>query len=219
MIFKNFSSSIPLNGPSHPQLIPRTGKYPQRDRFLATLQKGIYLVTDCSLTEALPVWAFLCCSSLFLFPIALSNAWAYISILISISISLSIYLSIYISSLVAKLCLTLLQPHGLDRLLCPWDFLSKNTGVGCHFLHQGIFPTQGSSLHLLYWQMGSLPLSHLESSYIGTYHWEHDIYIYIIQSIVCHRTYYFYILKSSLELKLSSSLSEKLRGAVGFIIL
>jgi len=29
----------------------------------------------------------------------------------------------------------LLQPYGLypARLLCPWDFLGKNTGVGCHF--------------------------------------------------------------------------------------
>ena len=32
------------------------------------------------------------------------------------------------------------------RLLCPWDFPSKNTGVGCHFLLQGIFLTQGSNL-------------------------------------------------------------------------
>ena len=24
------------------------------------------------------------------------------------------------------------------RLLCPWDFPSKNTGVGCHFLLQGL---------------------------------------------------------------------------------
>ena len=29
------------------------------------------------------------------------------------------------------------------RLLCPWDFPGKNTGVGCHFLLQGTFPTQG----------------------------------------------------------------------------
>ena len=38
-----------------------------------------------------------------------------------------------------------LQPHGLKptRLLCPWDFPGKNTRVGCHFLLQGIFPTQG----------------------------------------------------------------------------
>ena len=37
------------------------------------------------------------------------------------------------------------QPHGLEpsRLLCPWDFPGKNTGVGCHFLLQGIFLTQG----------------------------------------------------------------------------
>ena len=30
-------------------------------------------------------------------------------------------------------------------LLCPWDFPGKSTGVGCHFLLQGIFPTQGSN--------------------------------------------------------------------------
>ena len=30
------------------------------------------------------------------------------------------------------------QPHGRQptRLLCPWDFPGKNTGVGCHFLLQ-----------------------------------------------------------------------------------
>ena len=32
------------------------------------------------------------------------------------------------------------------RLLCPWDFPGKNTGVGCHFLLQGILPTQGNCL-------------------------------------------------------------------------
>ena len=35
------------------------------------------------------------------------------------------------------------------RLLCPWDSPEKNTGVGCHVLLQGIFPTQGSNLCLL----------------------------------------------------------------------
>ena len=34
---------------------------------------------------------------------------------------------------------------------CPWDFPGKNTRMGCYFLLQGIFPTQGSSLHLLHW--------------------------------------------------------------------
>ena len=31
------------------------------------------------------------------------------------------------------------------RLLCPRDFSGKNTGVGCHFLVKGIFPTQESN--------------------------------------------------------------------------
>ena len=46
----------------------------------------------------------------------------------------------------------LLRPHGLQptRLLCPWDFPGKNTGVGCHFLLQGIFLSQGSNPRLLY---------------------------------------------------------------------
>ena len=61
-----------------------------------------------------------------------------------------------------------LQPHGLQpaRLLCPWNFLGKNTGVGCHFLLQGIFPTQRTNPCLwspLHWQAASLPLHHLGS--------------------------------------------------------
>jgi len=42
-------------------------------------------------------------------------------------------------------------------------FPGKNTGVGCHFLLQGTFRTQGLNLHLLCWQEDSLPLSHLGS--------------------------------------------------------
>ena len=51
-----------------------------------------------------------------------------------------------------------------SRLLCPWDFPGKKTGVGIHFLLQGIFLTQGLSPHLLHWQVDSLPLSYLGSS-------------------------------------------------------
>ena len=32
---------------------------------------------------------------------------------------------------------------------CPWDSPGKNTGVGCHALFQGIFPTQGLNPRLL----------------------------------------------------------------------
>ena len=64
--------------------------------------------------------------------------------------------------LVAQQYLTLLRPLGLQptRLLCPWDFPGKNTRVGCHFLLQGILPTQGLNPHLLHWQADSLQLSH-----------------------------------------------------------
>ena len=39
-----------------------------------------------------------------------------------------------------------LRPHGLQSssLLSPWDSPGKNTGVGCHFLLQGIL-IQGSN--------------------------------------------------------------------------
>ena len=44
-----------------------------------------------------------------------------------------------------------LWPHRLypTRLHCLWEFPGKNTGVGCHTLLQGIFPTQGLSPGLL----------------------------------------------------------------------
>ena len=42
-------------------------------------------------------------------------------------------------------------------------FWGKNTGVGCHFLLQGLFLTQGSNPRLLHWQADSLPLSHVEN--------------------------------------------------------
>ena len=44
----------------------------------------------------------------------------------------------------------------------PWDFPGKNTGLGCNFLLQGTFLTQGLNLHLfclLHWQEGSLSLA------------------------------------------------------------
>ena len=46
-------------------------------------------------------------------------------------------------------------------LICLWDSPGKNSRVGCHFLLQGIFLTQGLNpnlLRLLHWHTGSLPL-------------------------------------------------------------
>ena len=55
-----------------------------------------------------------------------------------------------------------LRPHGLQptRLLCPWDFPGNSTGVECHFLLQGIFPTQGSNRGLPHCRHTLYCLSH-----------------------------------------------------------
>ena len=52
--------------------------------------------------------------------------------------------------------------HGLytTSLLCSWDFPGKSTGVGGHFLLQGIFPTQGLNPGLPHCGQTLYPLSH-----------------------------------------------------------
>ena len=81
----------------------------------------------------------------------------------------AVYSTVYLTSalgccfFVCSVMSDSLWPHGLlsTRLLCPSIFPSKNTGLGCHFILQGIFPTQGLNsclLCLLYWQVGSLML-------------------------------------------------------------
>ena len=65
-----------------------------------------------------------------------------------------------------------------QKLNCVWPFMtpwtvahqaplqnfpSRNTGVGCHVLLQGNYPTQGLNPRLLHWQADSLPLCHLGS--------------------------------------------------------
>ena len=67
-----------------------------------------------------------------------------------------------------------LRPHGLQptRLFHPWDFPGKTTGVGCHFLLQGIFPTQGLNPGLLHCRQVLYHLSHQGSPiniYINKY--------------------------------------------------
>ena len=61
---------------------------------------------------------------------------------------------LYCCCLVAQSCPTLCDPHGLQptRLLFQWDFPGNNTGVGCYFLLQGLFLTQGSNLRLQHYR-------------------------------------------------------------------
>ena len=58
----------------------------------------------------------------------------------------------------AALCNSMTVAHQAPLSM---NFSGKNTRVGCHFLLQGIFPTQRSNPHLLHfphWQVDSLPL-------------------------------------------------------------
>ena len=59
-------------------------------------------------------------------------------------------------------CLTLsdTMDYGLPGSSVHGDSPSKSTGVGCHALLQGIFPTQGLNPWLLcnpHWEVGPLP--------------------------------------------------------------
>ena len=69
-----------------------------------------------------------------------------------------LYVCVYVCVQACMLCVLShflsdsLRPYRLEptRLLCPWHFLGKNTGVVYHFLFQGIFSAQGSNLlHLM----------------------------------------------------------------------
>ena len=112
-------------------------------------------------------------------------AYTHIYIFTSIyCIIYSIYYSIYVCvCLDAQSCPILCDPVvcNLPGSFVHGIFPDKNSGVGCHFLLQGIFPTQGLNLHLLcllLWQADSLPLSHL-----GSYSIYGILYMYILYII------------------------------------
>ena len=47
--------------------------------------------------------------------------------------------------LLSRVLLFVIPWTAAHQLLHPWNFPGKSTGVGCHFLLQGIFLTQGSN--------------------------------------------------------------------------
>ena len=87
------------------------------------------------------------------------------------------YIILYIILPVCSVMLDSLQLHGLspNRLLCPFNFIVKNTSVGRYFPLQAVFLTQGLNPHLLCRQADSLPLSH-----VGRIH-----YIGLVKKFVC----------------------------------
>ena len=92
----------------------------------------------------------------------------YVCTLLSESAKTMTYATFLSLNSAACVCAQLLS-H-IQLFVAPWAvahqvplsmrFPSKNTGVGCHFLVQGIFKTQRANLCLLHWQAGSLSLGH-----------------------------------------------------------
>ena len=81
----------------------------------------------------------------------------------------------YALSHVTQSCPTLCNTLdcGQLSLLCPWDFSGKNTGVGYHFLLQGVLLTQESNsrlLCLLHGRQGLSTLSHRRSASVCIKH-------------------------------------------------
>ena len=76
-----------------------------------------------------------------------------------------------------------LRPDGLSPMsfLHPWDFPGKNTGVGCHFLLQEIFPTQGLNPGLPHCRQMLYCLSHQVSPKVCKERW---ICIHAVYSVV-----------------------------------
>ena len=87
-----------------------------------------------------------------------------VSILFSI-IPIQIYVLINGMCLVAQLCLTLCDPRDCSppSSSVHGDSPGKNTGVGCHALLQGIFPSQGSNPGLPHCRQILYRLSYLGS--------------------------------------------------------
>ena len=100
----------------------------------------------------------------------------------------------------AQWCPTLCDPINCSPFLCPWDYPSKNTRMGRHFLFQGNFLTQGSNPGLLScrqspaWQADSLPTeppgkphrSHLSSLILTFILPDSHIYPPLILTFILH---------------------------------
>ena len=91
-----------------------------------------------------------------------------------------------------------LQPHGLQptRFLCPWDYPGKSTGIGCHFLLQGIFLTQECN------RISSLAGRFFTTSIT----WEAPIYILMTLKLASTNLHFRLTYPTNIQLTLTTSL-------------
>ena len=83
---------------------------------------------------------------------------------------------------VTSVVLDSLRSYGLwaTSFLSPWDSLGNNTGVGCHALLQGIFPTGIEPLS------PALAANSLAVSHLGTL-----LQVDIFENLLCDSYYWF----------------------------
>ena len=124
-------------------MIPRLGKSPGGENSYPFQYSGLENSMDCRVH-------------------GVAKSWTQLSDFHSLTHGKIVYV------LIAQSCLILATPSTAARLLCSWNFPGKNTRIGCHFLLQEIFATQGSNHHplcLLLWKPNPWLLSHQGSPY------------------------------------------------------
>lgn len=101
-----------------------------------------------------------------------------------------------------------LRPRGLSptRLLCLWELPGKNPGVGCYFLLQGIFLTQGSNPCLLC-------LLHCGRILYLLNHWGSCLTQYLFQKIILGKQQYYHCQYSHIHLRVSVPPQGSLLGS------
>ena len=81
--------------------------------------------------------------------------WEVKSDLLTLKVSWSLHQKDFLANVVhpvTQSCLTLCNPL-VARLLCPWNFPSKNTGMGCHFFLRGSSPPRDWTwVSWVFWQ-------------------------------------------------------------------
>ena len=88
------------------------------------------------------------CLFLYSFHRTVSPKWNYWGERTGVVLSCSLCAGV-LSRFSLRLFATLWTSLWPARLLCPWDFPGRNTGMGCHALLQRIFPTEGSNTNVL----------------------------------------------------------------------
>ena len=74
----------------------------------------------------------------------------------------------------------------VQGILCPWNSLGRNTGIGCHFLLQGTFPNQRLNPDFLHCRQILYHLSHQMVAYKSL------IMLIILPNVYKYTRFFFY---------------------------